>query len=68
MGQTASIPEDKMKKRICQTMGTFMDFGTHLKNVNEWYGFVHVEAALAAVSLITTMTLLHFQGPTLSNA
>ncbi|CAI5702398.1 hypothetical protein KXD40_005254 [Peronospora effusa] len=36
MGQTSSIQEDKMKKRICQTMGTFMDFGTHLKNVNEW--------------------------------
>ncbi|CAI5711642.1 unnamed protein product [Peronospora destructor] len=36
MGQTSSVQEDKMKKRICQTMGTFMDFGTHLKNANEW--------------------------------
>ncbi|CEG47506.1 e3 ubiquitin-protein ligase rnf8-like isoform x1 [Plasmopara halstedii] len=36
MGQTTSIQEDKMKKRIRQTMGTFMDFGTHLKNANEW--------------------------------
>lgn len=37
MGQTTSMQEDKMKKRIRQAMGTFMDFGTHLKNANEWY-------------------------------
>ncbi|CAH0477665.1 unnamed protein product [Peronospora belbahrii] len=36
MGQTLSLQEDKMKKRIRQSMGTFMDFGTHLKNANEW--------------------------------
>ncbi|CAI5714842.1 unnamed protein product [Peronospora destructor] len=36
MGQTSSVQEDKMKKRIRQTMGTFMDLGTHLKNANEW--------------------------------
>ncbi|KAF4043633.1 C3HC4 type (RING finger) zinc finger protein [Phytophthora infestans] len=36
MGQSTSMQEDKMKKRIRQAMGTFMDFGTHLKNANEW--------------------------------
>ncbi|RLN90004.1 hypothetical protein BBJ28_00020701 [Nothophytophthora sp. Chile5] len=36
MGQTTSIQEDKMKKRIRQAMGTFMDFGKHLNNANEW--------------------------------
>ncbi|DAZ95774.1 TPA: hypothetical protein N0F65_010276 [Lagenidium giganteum] len=37
MGQTtSSIPEDKMKKRIRQTMGSFVDLGTHLKQANEW--------------------------------
>lgn len=36
MGQSSSIQEDKMKKRIRQTMGTFMDFGSHLTNANEW--------------------------------
>jgi hypothetical protein len=37
MGQSSSMQEDKMKKRIRQAMGTFMDFGAHLKNANEWY-------------------------------
>uniref|UniRef100_M4BBK1 RING finger protein 141 n=1 Tax=Hyaloperonospora arabidopsidis (strain Emoy2) TaxID=559515 RepID=M4BBK1_HYAAE len=36
MGQSTSIQEDKMKKRARQAMGTFMDFGTHLTNANEW--------------------------------
>ncbi|KAI9917090.1 hypothetical protein PsorP6_018062 [Peronosclerospora sorghi] len=36
MGQTTSIQEDKMKKRIRQVMGTFLDLGTHLENANEW--------------------------------
>lgn len=46
MGQTTSIQEDKMKKRIRQAMGTFMDFGTHLKNANEWY-VAHVEVVVS---------------------
>ncbi|TMW62218.1 hypothetical protein Poli38472_009711 [Pythium oligandrum] len=40
MGQTASTAssaeEERMKKRIRQTMGTFSDFGAHVKHANEW--------------------------------
>ncbi|KAF1314500.1 E3 ubiquitin-protein ligase rnf8-like isoform x1, partial [Globisporangium splendens] len=36
MGQTTSVQEDKMKKRIRQNMGSFLEFGHHLKQANEW--------------------------------
>lgn len=37
MGQTTSVQEDKMAKRIRQSMGSFVDFGHHIKRANEWY-------------------------------
>ncbi|TYZ58908.1 hypothetical protein PybrP1_009512 [[Pythium] brassicae (nom. inval.)] len=36
MGQTPSAPEDKMAKRIRQSMGSFLDFGHHLSQANDW--------------------------------
>lgn len=36
MGQATSVQEDKMKKRIRQSMGSFLDFGHHIKQANEW--------------------------------
>lgn len=36
MGQTPSAPEDKMSKRIRQSMGSFRDFGHHLTQANDW--------------------------------
>lgn len=36
MGQTTSVQEDKMAKRIRQAMGTFADLGAHIEQANEW--------------------------------
>ena len=37
MGQSVSAEDQRMHARVQKVMGSYDDFGEHLKEANEWY-------------------------------